>query len=384
MEPVERFYRVTAIVANVKQFRKSFYSQLHDKLLTSNIELTVIYSDPDPFEDRKGDSIILPSPLGKKVPRCYFARNRALIQFVSPFDVIRSDLIIMVQANGYLINYLLLLLSALGLKKVAFWGHGRNHQGNANSLKEKIKRKLLNATDWWFAYTSETARYLKEQGVNGNKVSQIDNAVDTNHFRDQLLSISADELTAVRRKFGFTENDRIALYCGSLYEQKRIPFLVEAAQRISQQIPAFKLLIVGGGPEAGYVARVCENSRVVFYAGRLFGREKACCFKLAAVFLNPGLVGLAILDSFAAGLPLITSSDGLHSPEIAYLESGKNGLMLQGETPEYARAVASLLSDPSRLETMSANAKETAERFTVENMVINVSTGIKRALQERL
>ena len=36
------------------------------------------------------------------------------------------------------------------------------------------------------------------------------------------------------------------------------------------------------------------------------GREKAAWFKLASVVLNPGLVGLHILDSFWAGVPMVT------------------------------------------------------------------------------
>ena len=153
-------YRVTVIVANVKQYRKLFYSQLRDVLGPYRIQLTVLYSDPDPVEHKKADSIDLSPPLGKKIARFFIWNNRVLLQMLALKDVAKSDLIIIVQSTGYLVNYPLLLLSALGLKRIAFWGHGYNRQGRSGALSERIKRRLANASDWWFAYTQETARYL--------------------------------------------------------------------------------------------------------------------------------------------------------------------------------------------------------------------------------
>lgn len=374
-------YRVTAIVANVKQFRASFYLQLKAALAPFGVELKVIYSEPNPIERLKGDSIELPPPLGKKVPRCYLAGNRLLMQFPGLRDIARSDLIIIVQANGYLLNYPLLLLSALGLKKVAFWGHGYNRQGNASSLLERIKRRFVNSSDWWFAYTGETARYLVSLGVDIRKITPIENAVDTRAFHDEVISVTLEELNGMRRKLSFTDSDRIGLYCGSLYKEKRIPFLLQAAEQIAQVVPEFRLLIVGAGIEAEDVRQASENNRITHYAGPLFGRDKAVCFRMAEVYLNPGLVGLGILDSFAAGVPLVTSKDGLHSPEIDYLEHGVNGLMLEGDVSRYSLGVVELLTDRTRLEALACGARKSAEHYTVENMISNVVNGITSALE---
>ena len=62
----------------------------------------------------------------------------------------------------------------------------------------------------------------------------------------------------------------------------------------------------------------------------------------------PGRVHLAVLDAFAARAPMVTIESPRHSPEIEYLVSGRNALVLPASTTpaEYAAAVSSLLWDP--------------------------------------
>ena len=63
----------------------------------------------------------------------------------------------------------------------------------------------------------------------------------------------------------------------------------------------------------------------IHYMGSKFGRESAMLYKIADVFLLAGTAGLAIVDSFAAGLPLIATHLPTHPPEISYLRDGENG-----------------------------------------------------------
>jgi len=170
-------YRVVAFVANVKQFRARFYSQLAEVLARSGIEFAVLYSAPSAVEAKKGDSIDLPLPLGRKIPRLYLANNRLLLQIPPVMTIIRADLVIIVQASGYLLNYPLLALSALGIKGVAFWGHGLNLQGDPRSWGERVKRRLARVPDWYFSYTEQTTRYLVAVGMNPARITTIENAI---------------------------------------------------------------------------------------------------------------------------------------------------------------------------------------------------------------
>jgi L-malate glycosyltransferase len=369
-----------AIVANVKQYREAFYSKLSSALKPLDIDLTVLYSESNPVEATKGDSIDLPRPLGRKIPRLSFANHTALLQLPPITEIVAADLIIVVQATGYLLNYPLLLLSALHLKRVAYWGHGRNLQGDPNSVAERVKRRLANASDWWFAYTDETKRYLTSIGVPPEKITPIENAIDTQSFRRTLESVTEAEIASRRVALGIPAGAPVALYCGSLYGEKRLDYLLGAAKILAERCPGFRLLIVGAGPESELVRRVAESRDYVVYPGAAFGREKAIYFRMAEIFLNPGLVGLGILDSFAAGLPFVTTADAKHSPEIAYLIHEKNGLMLSGDYRDFAAAVNRALRDPHLMENMKQAAFAAAERYTLENMVENVKDGILQCL----
>lgn len=372
--------RVVAIIPNMKQYRAALFPMLSSALAQYGVRLAVLYSNPNPVEKMKGDNVDLPQPLGRKIPGWSFANHRLLLQMPRPSDILAADLVIVVQATGYLLNYPLLLLSALRLKRIAFWGHGKNLQGDPASLAERVKRALANATDWWFAYTFETKRYLESIGVDPAKITPVENAIDTRSFRAALGSVSEEEIIAARESLALPPDARVGLYCGSLYREKRIDYLLDAARHAAELLPSFRLLIVGAGPEADAVRRAGESCDYIRYLGPKFGRERAVYFRMAELLLNPGLVGLGILDGFAAGLPLITTSDARHSPEIAYLIEGENGSMVHGDSRAFARSVVEILGDRDRLNAMQGAARAAGDRYTIENMVENMRRGILQCL----
>lgn len=368
---------VVMIVANIKQFRFAFYEQLEQALQKAGIRLHVVYSEPAISEQSKGDSRDLPSPLGIKTPRAYCLKERILIQYLPIALLWRADLVVMVQSNGYLANFALHLARWLGWRRVAYWGHGYNHQGMASSLTEKIKRRLACHVDWWFTYTEQTGKYLQDLGFPAHKISVIENAVDTSKFAHAVANVPAPTLTTLRSKLHLPEDACVGIYCGSLYADKQLEFLLDAAKLIHQENPSFRLLIIGDGPQRQWLIDAIRTQPWIHYGGAQFGEYKAAYFALAHFFLNPGLVGLAILDSFAAGLPFITTEYEGHSPEVCYLQHGQNGLILPFDQEKYARSVAELTRNTGVLLALKEGARKSAQRYTVENMVSNVTNGIQ-------
>jgi glycosyltransferase involved in cell wall biosynthesis len=98
--------------------------------------------------------------------------------------------------------------------------------------------------------------------------------------------------------------------------------------------------------------------------------------------LMPGLVGLALLDAFASDTPLVTTAIGYHSPEIEYMDPGRNGELLSNcaAPEEYAEHVAMLLSDPKRLATLRQGCRQAAGKYTIEAMVDRFVRGVHQAL----
>ena len=111
----------------VPQYRAPFFEQLRAKLAADGIELTLVYGDATPGEASKKDASQL--PWARYLPSRFFViRGRYLIYQPLLRLSKEFDLVIVEQANRLLVNPLLILLHRLGLRHVAYWGHGKNFQ----------------------------------------------------------------------------------------------------------------------------------------------------------------------------------------------------------------------------------------------------------------
>jgi glycosyltransferase involved in cell wall biosynthesis len=121
----------------------------------------------------------------------------------------------------------------------------------------------------------------------------------------------------------------------------------------------------------------------IHYMGPQFGMDKTELVELAKVWLMPGLVGLAVLDSFAYETPMITCALPYHSPEFAYLEHGVNGVIVQDSesTAAYADAVAGLMQDEAARQTLVAGAAAARDTYTIEAMAERFARGVERAVK---
>jgi len=236
---------------------------------------------------------------------------------------------------------------------------------------------LATQCDWWFAYTQGVANYIATLGYPDQKITALNNSIDTSEFKKLLAEQPPDKVAEFKRQLAIDHNARIGLFCGSLYADKKLDFLLNAALLIHQKNPNFVLLIVGNGNDRTLVEDFSKRQPFIKYLGPLFGEQKALAFKSAELFLCPGLVGLAILDAFTATLPLITSNIANHSPEIEYLQHGFNGVMTAPFEDDYAQAVVDILNAPEILLQMRKNAQTSGSHFSIENMAEHFVAGIQ-------
>jgi glycosyltransferase involved in cell wall biosynthesis len=343
------------------------------------IQFSVAYSDPPEVELQKSDNCELPAEYGLKVKAHCLWTDGLLYQPLMR-SALASDLVIVEQGNRLLLNYVLLPLSLAGLQRVAFWGQGRNHQPGQVRLSEWYRRRVLNWVSWWFAYTGGNARYLEAQGVPASKITVLWNSVDTRDIRDHVRGLAAQDRAAIRGQLGIPVSAPVGIFCGMLDKAKGLPFLIESSRMIKARMPAFHLILVGGGPEQNAIQLLIQGLDWVHWVGPTFGKKKANFMAISDAFLLPCKVGLAILDAFAAGLPLVTTHFEFHAPEFEYLEQDVNGLISEANPRAFAEAVCSLLSKTDRLARLRAGASASSEKYSIENMAENFRTGIGSSL----
>lgn len=371
--------RVCYVYPPAYHYRGPFNERLRDKLALHGVEYLVVYSDLGKANRFKSDTIEI--PWGRKVTLTRlpfgFAYQRALS------IALASDLVIVQQESKLALNYIMNLASMLRLKKVAFFGHGRNFQSRQPSgSSERFKRFWATKVDWWFAYTQETRRHVEALGFSPERITVFNNAVDTSEIRELVAAMTSERIAMRRSEIGITSS-HVGVFVGSLYPDRRLPFLIEAADAIRENLPDFELVVAGGGVDLPLLQELARSRPWVKVMGPRFGADKVELMMLGTLFLMPGLVGLAVVDAGAAGLPTVTTAFPYHSPEIAYIEDGANGLIVEDwENPvAYAEAVIGLLQDAGRLVEMRAAAERFAESLTIETMADRFAGGVLRALE---
>lgn len=374
-------FEVVVAQRRLPHYRVSFFEQLRERLREEGVNLRLIVGQPNDIESAKGDGgTILWAE--HKQNRYFPIASRDLVWQPCLTSLRSCDLVIVEQASRLLLNYVLLGWRLIGGPKLAFWGHGKNlDEANASSLAELLKRKLASSADWWFCYTSLTARVVEDFGVPERKCTVVQNAVDTRTISEFRDSLTSEDLDTIRRQLGLTSGP-VAIALGSIYPSKRPAFLIEAADVIRASVPTFELIVIGDGPNRSVIEQAAGSRPWVHSVGALTGMEMTQHAALGSVVLNPGLVGLAILDAFALGLPMITCDLPYHSPEVEYLLNDVNGAILPtNATPtDFGNYVAMLLSDTERLSTLQQSALQAARSYTIEEMVENFTRGVLGAL----
>ena len=367
--------KVIIIQRRLVHYRVPLFTLLRDELAARDIRLEVLVGQGTPAEEKKHDVGEL--SWAKQIPTHYFAGGRLCWQSVHG-HLGDADMVIVTQENKLLHNHLLLLWPRRF--RLAFWGHGANLQSNnPTALKECFKRWTTNRVDWWFAYTKMSADLVTAAGFPAHRITVLNNAVDTSELRRQRDSLTAEEKLALRCSLDCGEGP-VGVFVGSLYAAKRLDFLFAAAEAIRQEVADFHLLIVGEGPDRDKVRAWCDAHPWAHWAGARFGREKAAYLSIAQVMLNPGLVGLGILDALVCGVPMLTTDCGIHSPEIAYLKNWRNGVVTANALEDYVAAAVHLLRDTAALGVFRAGCAASAAEYTLEHMARRFAHGIETAL----
>ena len=285
-----------------------------------------------------------PSPpeFGHKV-KAYWFGNRLIYQPLWR-QILLADVVIVGPEIKYLINPILLILSALCLKTVAFWGLGPNRHPDRSRLAEWFKERFFTKVDWWFAYTASIAEYLEKKGMPADRITNVQNASDTAELRRLMNDIPDEDVAAAKETLTGTRDSLIGLYCGLMGEIKALPLLLETAMLVKRMCPKFHLVLIGNGPDRVWLENTVADKPWIHYLGSKYGRESALYYKMSDVFLLAGTAGLAVVDSFAAGLPLLATRLATHPPEISYVVDGENGRLAPHDPGAFADTVLEVLS----------------------------------------
>ncbi len=373
--------KVVIIKKVITHYRVGFYEMLAQALRRNNIDLLVLYG-----EYEKGDEFLkddLPNrPWAEVINIRYFNIGKIRLVYQACLKSLKdADLIIIDQWNSLLINYYLMFRRLLRISKakLAFWGHGSNRQAHPRSLQNVFKRIFIKQVDWWFAYTEGVKQIVKKCGFPEDKITMAQNAIDTVGLAAAQRAITDEERDKARIFLGL-KNGSTAIFCGKMYKEKRIPFLIKACLEIKKRVSDFQMIFIGAGKFKKKILKLSKGENWVFCLPSIAGKEKLIYFSLADLLLMPGLVGLVVLDSFVTKTPIVTTNYEFHSPEVEYIENEVNGIITDNRLEAYVDEVTTLLKNKEKIEKLKKGYELSLKKYTIENMADNFVEGILKCL----
>lgn len=377
--PSSKRQKVVFAFDAIAHYRESFFVALKERLSRESIDLDLIIGS-----SYEGHNIGGSVSWATKVPLRHFGPFSWLC---ASKQTKNADLLVVAQVVKQAFLFQAIYRHLTKTQKIALFGHGKLYSARPPSrFAVALKRFISRQCHWWFAYTEKTAQVLREEiGFPLNRVTIVNNAIDTTTLRSQREKLTAEQMRAVQSELNIT-TENIGIFVGGMYHghhhTKRLDFLIASCLEIRRIIPDFEMIFVGGGPDQIRVEQAAATHAWMHYVGIKKGIAAVPYWALAKVCLNPGLVGLSILDGFALGVPLVTSDVPYHSPEIAYLEDGINGVMVNdgGDPKSFAAAAAALLMDEQRRRQYAEAGQARAREFSNEAMVENFCRGIRAAI----
>lgn len=152
------------------------------------------------------------------------------------------------------------------------------------------------------------------------------------------------------------------LYLSRLHYKKGVEHLIDAAAELRDRGRRVRVLVAGTGDE-DYVrslhARVERGqlTDVVRFPGFVSGVEKVSLYELADLFVLPTSqenFGFVLFEALAAGTPVVTTRGADTWPE---LEASGGGVISEADPPRLADAMAGILDDPARAQSMGESGR---------------------------
>jgi len=246
-----------------------------------------------------------------------------------------------------------------------------DHIGKANGWLAKLKTRVFlyraaKYADRYCCVSDDIASTASRWNtVPRSKLETILNGIDTERYADRS---SRDE---VRAEFGLAGSARVVGTVGRLNEVKRQDLLLRAVAALGPGYDDIQVLLVGDGPAHGELEQLVPSLGLkgrVYFAGYQSAPERF--LPAMDVFaLTSRLEGLplALLEAWAAGLPIVSSAVG-GVPKL--VENGGAGLLFpNGDQDGLVVALRSLFADPLKAAQM-ATAGQTLvrERYSLERM----------------
>ncbi|NBK98438.1 MAG: glycosyltransferase [Erysipelotrichia bacterium] len=239
---------------------------------------------------------------------------------------------------------------------------------NSRDYRERLNRsrKELEYADFFLCASEYTKKSLVLNGINEKKI-HVCRYGTTLRNNDEI--INRKNLSPLKRKL-------TGLYIGNISYTKGVQYIVYALKQCLECIESFTY--IGAIQNASIIAEA--NKKIELFTGYISHVEVIDSCGKADFSVFPSLAdgfGFAVVESMAAGLPVICSENVGMSDLIL---DGINGFIVEaGNSYQISEKIKWFYENPEKLLEMGAYAKKTIQRLTFDNYYADLNRAVLMA-----
>ena len=230
-----------------------------------------------------------------------------------------------------------------------------------------MDRLLSRSTDKYVVVSNARRVLLTErERIPDHKTMVIHNGIDYERFD---LNLSHSDRQKKRAKMGLNPSKFCVGTVGSLTEVKNQKLFLETAKLVRVRYANVQFVIVGDGPQKGYLETYCKELGIgndVHFLG--LRQDIPEILQILDVFIMSSLredLSMAILEAMTARLPVIATRVGGNSELVI---QGQTGFLVgSGDSRAMASRIIELLNDKNRKIKMGDSGRQhIVEHFSSE------------------
>ncbi len=172
------------------------------------------------------------------------------------------------------------------------------------------------------------AYYLKH-GVKEHQLKFVPHAIDNQRFFDNDERKYEEKAAVWRTKLGLHSDDVVLLFAGKFESKKAPQFLLHAFNKVKNEIPHLRLVLLGSGPQEDVLKKMGEDNKQIFFLPFQNQSQMPVVYRLSNIFCLPSkgpgeTWGLAVNEAMACGRPVLVSDkvgcavDLVNSPSMTF------------------------------------------------------------------
>jgi|LQYC01.1.fsa_nt_gi Glycosyltransferase len=223
--------------------------------------------------------------------------------------------------------------------------------------------------------------YYKYYGVPDEKMFLTPYCVDNDFFSKKYNELKPLR-NQIKKKLGLQPEVLIILYASKMMPRKRAIDLLNAYEKIQNQINA-AVVFVGDGAERPLLEAYQRNNALknIYFVGFKNQTELPEYFSIADIFVLPSTDepwGLIINETMNFGLPIITTDQVGATPDL--VKDGENGFIYPvGDIKKLADCLLKLLSDSELREKMRKRSLGIIHEWSYTEDIEGILTALKYA-----